>query len=105
MKSWPHRYWLIIHLLWLSVINYIAHIKIRVGPCDNLPCPDGAQCNDTSNSTHPQYDCKCQMGLVEEGGRCIGNTYFFKSMSTSNDKLVRDFLDTKRTLNQSINVN
>lgn len=43
-----------------------------IGPCDILPCPDRAACIDESDDIAPKYRCECQMGLVEEGGRCIG---------------------------------
>ena len=43
------------------------------GPCEkNGECPSGSECIDLSTDIAPNYTCICRMGLVMEGGRCIG---------------------------------
>ena len=42
-------------------------------PCKNVKCPTFAKCHDTSNETHPAFECKCQLGteMKDDSLKCI----------------------------------
>jgi hypothetical protein len=47
-------------------------LNIFPGPCvNNGKCPKDARCVDKKADLSPEFECVCQMGMVEEGGRCI----------------------------------